>query len=177
FSDIPSVKSLKSTLVDSKLLKEIEPRPYKGSIIADKEVYGPPRSKSKKGSKTKSLSPITVQSNSSEVRAQQEEFDIKREQLEQDMTEVLSILSQKLKLPEEVKPKSKSAKKNEAKHKIPPANMNEILSRLLKVDLHIEASAILQGDKILASAISSRISDSLLATIGLNLSMIGTDII
>jgi predicted regulator of Ras-like GTPase activity (Roadblock/LC7/MglB family) len=45
-------------------------------------------------------------------------------------------------------------------------------------DLNIEASSIIKTDgTILASAISSRISDSLFATIGMNLSMIGTDII
>ena len=169
FSAVPSVKSLRYNDDESKLLKEIEPRPYAGSVIADKEVYGPPKSKSKRGSQPKQLPPNDV--------GLQEVSDIKRKQLETDMTEVLSVLSSKLKLPEEEKPKSKSAKSKEAKPKIPPANMNEILGQLLSVDLHIEASAILKGDQILASAISSRISDRLLATIGQNLTMIGTDII
>ena len=56
--------------------------------------------------------------------------------------------------------------------------MNQILEDLLKLDVNIEASAIIKSDgMILASAISSRISDSLFATIGQNLTMIGTDII
>jgi len=170
-SDINDVKPKKSIGVRVKLLEEIEPQPFGGSVIASKQVYGPPKSKAKKDKK---VSPVAVKAKSSKVSAQKE---VKREQLEKDMTEVLSVLSQKLKIPGEEKSKSKSAKKKEAKHKIPPANMNEILSRLLSVDLYIEASAILKGDQILASAISSRISDSLLATIGQNLSMIGTDII
>jgi len=55
--------------------------------------------------------------------------------------------------------------------------MNEILKQLLSLNLHIEASAILKGEKVLASAISSRISETLLTTIGQNLNMIGSDII
>ncbi len=56
--------------------------------------------------------------------------------------------------------------------------MNDILKRLIMLDLNIEASAIIKTDgTILASAISSRISDSLFATIGMNLSMMGSDII
>lgn len=172
--DINNVKPKRSIELKVKLLKEIEPLPYGGSVIASKGIYGPPKSRAKKDKK---LTPVAPKAKSSKVNAQQEEFEVKRERLEKDMTEVLSILSKKLKIPGAEKSKSKSAKKKEAKHKIPPANMNEILSRLLNVDLHIEASAILKGDQILASAISSRISDSLLATIGQNLSMIGTDII
>jgi predicted regulator of Ras-like GTPase activity (Roadblock/LC7/MglB family) len=103
---------------------------------------------------------------------------IKQKQLEEDMTKVLSFLSKKI----TVKPLKTIKKENEIKKKpekvIPPSSMNEILKDLLKLDLHIEASAIIKKDgTILASAISSRISDSLFATIGQNLSMIGDDII
>jgi predicted regulator of Ras-like GTPase activity (Roadblock/LC7/MglB family) len=93
------------------------------------------------------------------------------------MTKVLKFLSNKItvkKLPSEEKKEIKTKKEKE----ISPASLNEILKELLKLDLHIEASAIIKSDgTILASAISSRISDSLFATIGQNLSMIGTDII
>ena len=56
--------------------------------------------------------------------------------------------------------------------------MNEILKELASLDSKIEASAIIKTDgTILASAISTRISDSLFSTIGINLSMISNDII
>ena len=52
------------------------------------------------------------------------------------------------------------------------------MKNLLTIDNYIEAAAILKIDgTILAAALSSRISDSLFATIGQNLSMIGADII
>ena len=90
---------------------------------------------------------------------------------------MLSFLSKKItvkKLP--LEPQDKIKKQTE--RVIPPSSMSEILKELLKLDLHIEASAIIKKDgTILASAISSRMSDSLFATIGQNLSMIGKDII
>jgi predicted regulator of Ras-like GTPase activity (Roadblock/LC7/MglB family) len=103
---------------------------------------------------------------------------LKQKQLEDDMTKVLSFLSKKI----TVKPLKTVQKVEKVKKKpeevIPPSSMNEILKDLLKLDLYIEASAIIKKDgTILASAISSRISDSLFATIGQNLSMIGSDII
>ena len=62
--------------------------------------------------------------------------------------------------------------------KIKPSSLNEILKSLLTMDRYIEAAALLKTDgTILAAAISTRISDSLFATIGQNLSIIGTDII
>jgi predicted regulator of Ras-like GTPase activity (Roadblock/LC7/MglB family) len=102
---------------------------------------------------------------------------MKQKQLEEDMTKVLSFLSKKItvqKLPAEMSLETKKQKEEV----IPPSSMSEILKELLKLDLHIEASAIIKKDgTILASAISSRMSDSLFATIGQNLSMIGIDII
>lgn len=149
---------------NGEILREITPKPFKGSIIASKGVYSseisepPPIS-----SKSKGIFP--------------ESSLLKQQQLEEDMTKVLKFLSQKItvkKLPSEIKKEVKE-KKEEV---IPPASLNEILKELLKLDLHIEASAIIKKDgTILASAISSRISDSLFATIGQNLSMIGSDII
>jgi len=92
---------------------------------------------------------------------------------------VLSFLSKKITVkPLESIEKQKQAIQEKPEEKIPPSSMNEILKDLLKLDLHIEASAIIKGDgTILASAISSRISETLFATIGQNLSMIGNDII
>ncbi len=94
------------------------------------------------------------------------------------MTKVLSFLSKKITV-KPLKPVKKGVDASaKLKESIPPSSMNEILIDLLKLDLHIEASAIIKKDGIiLASALSSRISDNLFATIAANLSMIGTDII
>jgi len=146
------------------ILKEITPKPFKGSIIASKSVFNSAIEK-----KIETI-PKTKQS-------QTEVSLLKQKKLEEDMTKVLKFLSKKItvkKLPSEDKPLIEEKKEK----MIPPSSMNEILKELLKLDLHIEASAIIRKDgTILASAISSRISDSLFATIGQNLSMIGSDII
>ncbi len=154
-------------------LQEIAPQPFRGSIIADKGVYGQTKKPKKVSrSKPKKGTHDTVASKNTESNL------LKQKQLEEDMTKVLSFLSKKI----TVKP-LKSVKKGivtspKPKESIPPSSMNEILKDLLKLDLHIEASAIIKKDgTILASALSSRISDSLFATIAANLSMIGTDII
>lgn len=116
-----------------------------------------------------------------EQKKNQEHLEhVKRKRLEDDMQDVLGVLSKKLKIPErETIPTKQIEKGKELKEeKISPASMNDILKMLLTVDTHIEASAIIKMDgTILASAISNRISDSLFATIGQNLSMIGNDII
>ncbi len=159
---------------DLDALEEITPQPYKGSIIADKGVFGPPR-QARRRTDTKSR----VSKKSAVSPPEKESVFLKQKQLEEDMSNVLSFLSKKI----TVKPldsitKQKQAIQEKPEEKIPPSSMNEILKDLLKLDLHIEASAIIKGDgTILASAISSRISENLFATIGQNLSMIGEDII
>ena len=149
---------------NGEILREITPKPFKGSIIASKGVYS-----------SEIIEPLPISSKSKNIIT--DSSLLKQKQLEDDMTKVLKFLSQKVtvkKLPSEIK-KDFKEKKEEV---IPPASLNEILKELLKLDLHIEASAIIKRDgTILASAISSRISDSLFATIGQNLSMIGTDIV
>jgi len=155
------------------ILQEIPPQPFKGSIIADKGIYGHPL-QTKVSTDSKSIKPQTNHVSSHEL----ESSLLKQKQLEDDMTRVLSFLSKKI----TVKSLNSVHKEEKAKKKpeevIPPSSMSEILKDLLKLDLHIEASAIIKKDgTILASAISSRISDSLFATIGQNLSMIGNDII
>ncbi len=159
---------------DTDILKEIAPQPYKGSIIADKGVFGPPR-QVRRGADTKSR----VAQKSSVSPSEKESVLIKQKQLEEDMSNVLSFLSKKIVVkPLESIKKKKQAIQEKPEEKIPPSSMNEILKDLLKLDLHIEASAIIKSDgTILASAISSRISEALFATIGQNLSMIGDDII
>jgi len=158
---------------DRDFLQEIAPQPFRGSIIADKGVYGQPkqprkvsRSKSKKASKNAVVSENT------------ESILLKQKQLEDDMTKVLSFLSKKITV-KPLKPVKKGEKLSaKPKDSIPPSSMNDILKDLLKLDVYIEASAIIKKDgTILASALSSRISDSLFATIAANLSMMGVDII
>ena len=158
---------------DREYLQEIAPQPFRGSIIADKSVYGRPKQPRKVSpSKPKKEPQDAVASENIESNL------LKQKQLEEDMTKVLSFLSKKI----TVKP-LKTVKKSVAaspkpKDSIPPSSMNEILKDLLKLDVHIEASAIIKKNgTILASALSSRISDSLFATIAANLSMMGVDII
>ena len=158
---------------NGEILREIKPQPFRGSIIADKGVYGHPQ-QTQNASYSESTKPQSAPISSSNM----ESTLIKQKQLEEDMTKVLSFLSKKI----TVKPLTSIKKEEKVKKKpekvIPPSSMNEILKDLLKLDLHIEASAIIKKDgTILASAISSRISDSLFATIAQNLSMIGNDII
>ncbi|MFX1234056.1 MAG: hypothetical protein ACFFBY_05795 [Promethearchaeota archaeon] len=162
--DDSQVDAVKAEIGENKeILKEITPRPFKGSIIASKAIFGTPTPKKQKK--------VLIENNQD-----LESTLIKQKQLEEDMTKVLKFLSKKVtveKLPTEKKREGK--KQKEA---ISPSSMNEILKELLKLDLHIEASAIIKKDgTILASAISSRISDSLFATIGQSLSLIGLDII
>ncbi|MFX0073885.1 MAG: hypothetical protein ACFE96_00475 [Candidatus Hermodarchaeota archaeon] len=157
---------------EGEILREIKPQPFTGSIIADKRVYGkPPQTKGVLDSESIDLKDVKVSPNI-------ESTLVKQKQLEEDMTKVLSFLSKKITVKplQTIKKEEKIDKKPEKV--IPPSSMNEILKDLLKLDLHIEASAIIKKDgTILASAISSRISDSLFATIAQNLSMIGNDII
>ncbi len=159
---------------DIDALEEITPQPYKGSIIADKGVFGPPQQvRGRVATKQRSAQKSNVSP------TEKESVLLKQKQLEEDMSNVLSFLSKKIVVkPLESIKKKKQAIQEKPEEKIPPSSMNEILKDLLKLDLHIEASAIIKGDgTILASAISSRISETLFATIGQNLSMIGDDII
>jgi len=158
---------------DKEYLQEIAPQPFRGSIIADKGVYGHPKQPRKVSpSKKKKKQQNAVASENTESSL------LKQKQLEEDMTKVLSFLSKKITV-KPLKPVKKSvAASTKPKDSIPPSSMNEILKDLLKLDLHIEASAIIKKNgTILASALSSRISDSLFATIAANLSMMGIDII
>ncbi len=178
------------------ILQEIPAQPFKGSIInAQNGIKRPsslptpfPRSTDAISDAFSELKSSVLQ-DQSEVQeipispiptgsTESEEYVLKQKQLEKDMTEVLGFLSKKISVKKLETPKAKKKDKEEPKEEIPPSSMNEILNRLLTLDLNIEASAIIKTDgTILASATSNRISDSLFATIGMNLSMIGTDII
>ena len=152
-------------------LKEIKPRPFQGSIITDNKIYGSLAPQKKQNSSPVSKK-VGIEKESAAV--------IRQKQLEEDMTKVLKFLSNKItvkELPSKIDPNKKELKEQKEDSLI-PLSMNEILKDLLKLDINIEASAIIKSDgTILASAISSRISDSLFAAIGQNLMMIGSDII
>jgi predicted regulator of Ras-like GTPase activity (Roadblock/LC7/MglB family)/ribosomal protein L40E len=166
--NIEIVQKIEESEENQEILKEITPKPYKGSIIADKGVYSV--KSQEKIIEEKKINTVSTSKSDSGL--------IKQKHLEEDMTNVLKFLSKKV----TVKPLDDLKKLPEVKEKkekqIPPSSMNEILRNLLKLDNYIEASAIIQKNgTILASAISSRISDSLFGTITQNLSMIGNDII
>jgi len=166
-----------STENDDRVLREIKPKPFRGSIIASREVYGAPKSDIIEQENQE----VQLSNTTATLEAPNTEDALyKRKRLEEDMTNVLGFLSEKLKsgkLENTQKSKPKQTKER-ITEKIPPTNLNEILKSLLKLDLHIEASALIEKDgTILSSAISNRISDSLFATIGQNLTMIGKDII
>lgn len=171
-----------SSQPEKQVLQEITPTPFQGSLLdSHKDNVSDAFTELKRsvletnGEETKpkpSVAPIPV-------RVSEKEVDFsKQKRLEKDMTEVLSFLSKKISVEklEPSTPKVVDTKKPE--EKIPPASMNEILEELTTLDSHIEASALIKTDgTILASGISSRISESLFTTIGMNLSMISSDII
>ncbi|TFG29318.1 MAG: hypothetical protein EU532_03490 [Promethearchaeota archaeon] len=149
-------------------LKEIKPKPFKGTIISSQKAYVPPITQT----------PQKASSASRTQDSKSEDSVLKQKRLEEDMLDVLNVLSKKLKVPKIEVPNKSVSKNKEAEEKIIPASMNEILMQILNLDTFIEASALIKRDgTILASALSNRISDSLFLTIGQNLSMIGNDII
>ena len=179
-------------------LPEIKPQPYQGSILSSapsiiKPASKPSNSKSnvsipkikplptKKSPDVSGTNPKTQKIEKS-INTDGEDYSVKKQKqldLEQDMIEVLKFLSKKLSLPNKTfKTSKKVALEEEIEEKMHPSSLNEILKSLLSMNQHIEAATLLRTDgTILAAAISTRISDSLLATIGQNLLMIGTDII
>ncbi|MFX1311483.1 MAG: roadblock/LC7 domain-containing protein [Promethearchaeota archaeon] len=172
----------------TEILTEIPPKPFESSFITShKPIAKPlPRSKSLVSDAFKELKKSVLEEEAKEYKhdsipipnhtEESESALLKQKKLEKDMIEVLSFLSKKISVKKLEVPKPIAKKKPE--QKILPSSMNEILKKLVNLDPNIEASAILKTDgKILASAISNRISDSLFTTIGMNLSMIGTDII
>lgn len=163
FESIEDVKHEKK-----EYLKEIKPKPFNGTIIASQKPYSPPV--------TQISQKISTISKTQNITS--EDSVLKQKRLEEDMLDVLNVLSKKLKVPKIEAPKKLVSKVKEVEEKIIPASMNEILMQVSNLDTFIEASALIKADgTILASALSNRISDSLFLTIGQNLSMIGNDII
>ncbi|MFX0082765.1 MAG: hypothetical protein ACFE94_13525 [Candidatus Hodarchaeota archaeon] len=180
----------KSEQDKNQVLQEITPKPFQSSLISDKKGFQPPPVttqdsisdafselkqsiiEDEKEKLKSTLVPIPTKRPETEVSIS------KQKRLEKDMTEVLSFLSKKISVKKLESPVVESKIEKKPEEKIPPASMNEILRELITLDSRIEASAIIKTDgTILASAISSRMSDSLFSTIGVNLSMIGSDII
>ncbi|MFX1256805.1 MAG: hypothetical protein ACFFAN_03020 [Promethearchaeota archaeon] len=173
-TDIPSDNLEETSKEKLKFLQEIKPKPFEGSIISFKSSLKPK-------SKTKIKTQQSISKSSSKIpskfQTSQGDSTFKMKRLEEDMSDVLKALSKKLRNPKAIH-KLKPSKNKKPEEKIHPTNMNEILKQLLTIDTKIEASAIIKEDgTILASAISNRISDTLFATIGQNLSLIGIDII
>ncbi|MHA2397311.1 MAG: hypothetical protein ACXADU_00285 [Promethearchaeota archaeon] len=190
---IPHVESpINTSEIDSEIsedsnrqvLQEITPTPFQGSILNSQEenitqaftelknaVTEPKKGKSRS---KPTLTPIPLEDLKNETLIS------KRQKLEKDMSEVLSFLSKKVSVKKlkTSQTEKEVVKEDKPVEKLPPSSMNEILKDLVSLDSHIEATAIIKTDgTILASGISNRISESLFSTIGMNLSMIGTDII
>ncbi|MFX1478876.1 MAG: hypothetical protein ACFFCI_12160 [Promethearchaeota archaeon] len=175
---------------EDQILQEITPKPFEGTILSaekGKPSLGPNPQDSvsnafnelkesvlEEESKKTKPSVMSIPSKTSEP-----EMDIsKREKLEKDMTEVLGFLSKKISVQKLEVSIPKDVSRGELEKEIHPSSMNEILKELGKLDSRIEASAIIKTDgTMLASAISARISDPLFSTIGINLSMISSDIL
>jgi len=175
---------------ESKGLQEITPQPFKGLIIEPPKPldYHPPTKNNIISDAFTELKQSVLEVKKEEqkppldsISSEKTKFEmnvVKQKRLEKDMAEVLGFLSKKISVKKLEKTKKQSTVEKDFEEKIPPASMSEILSQLITLDPNIEASAIIKTDgTILASAISNRISDSLFTTIGVNLSMIGNDII
>jgi len=97
----PKVKELKTINIsdnkedDKRFLREIKPKPFSGSIIASREVYGSPKSNviEKQNQENQLSNTSTTILNKSAT----EDAIYKRKRLEEDMTNVLGFLSEKLK--------------------------------------------------------------------------------
>jgi len=203
--EIPQLESEQSNTLENEILseeskpevlQEIPAQPYRGTIMESRKGFQPPPSLPTPPSRSKdAISNAFMELKSSVLEGDEKEQAIplspipmktgesdkstlKQKRLEKDMTEVLGFLSKKISVKKLDLPEPDLKDKIEISEEIPPSSMNEILKRLLTLDLNIEASALIKIDgTILASAISGRISDSLFATIGMNLSMMGSDII
>ncbi len=188
--EIPSETEDDSEEEKNPILQEITPKPFQSTIFSPKKELNTLLPKSKDTISDaftklkKSVLEIEIKKpKPSPAPLPQKTVDsddavIKQKKLEKDMSEVLGFLSKKItvKKIETKEPKSTSTKESEKK--LPPSSMNEILKELITLDSRIEASAIIKTDgTMLASAVSSRISETLFGTIGINLSTISSDII
>ncbi|MHA1148880.1 MAG: hypothetical protein ACTSR8_11640 [Promethearchaeota archaeon] len=103
---------------------------------------------------------------------------VAHKRLEEEMSGLLSELSNQFYIPETKTEKKNIMHEKLTEEKLAPTSMVDILKELLTIDNRIEAIALIQNDgTILSSILSSNITDGLFSTIGRTLSIIGTDII
>jgi len=168
---------------EAEILKEIPPQPFRGSIIASKEIFTPKvKSKPLKNKETASQ-PDSASAQKPKSNAKSNNLYQKQFQLENDIKKELKFLSRKITVKElpkqnvnEVPIKSKIVKSKEKSRA--PESLSEILKNVIRLDPNIEASAIIKSDgTILESILSENISDSLASTIVQHLSIMGNDII
>lgn len=128
-----------------------------------------------------SLQKIPTIQPSNQVNIKKDIKTPKGEELTSAMTGAMQALSKnipikkKLTRPSQVDVKTQLKNKHDA---ITPSNLNDILKNISRLDTNIEASAIINPEGIiLASALSERVNDSLFASIGKTLSVIGEDVV
>ncbi len=105
----------------------------------------------------------------------------KREEISSAMTSAMEALTKKLsnkKKPMRTSQESLESQQEIKYEEIISNNLDEILRNISRLDKNIEASAIINPDGvILSSALSGRVNDSLFASIGKTLSVLGNDIV
>jgi len=105
----------------------------------------------------------------------------KREEISSAMTNAMQALTKNLsskKKPMRTLPESLKTQQEIKYEEISSNNLDEILKNISRLDQNIEASAIINPDGvILSSALSGRVNDSLFASIGKTLSVLGNDIV
>jgi len=171
-------------------LPEIKPIPYQGPIVPKNGIKTPQTQREQK-STPRDLEPIPEITRSfsgdSEVKAvsQPEKPQSRdtstqsfRHRLEDEMSGLLSELSKEIATSSTQFTEPSTKETAPPEEKTLPSSMNDILKEVLSLDTHIRAAALMQYDgTILASALSSRITEGLFSTIGRTLSIIGTDIV
>ena len=105
----------------------------------------------------------------------------KREEISSAMTNAMQALTKNLsskKKPMRTLPESLKTQQEIKYEEISSNNLDEILKNISRLDKNIEASAIINPDGvILSSALSGRVNNSLFASIGKTLSVLGNDIV
>lgn len=103
-----------------------------------------------------------------------------KDSLEKTMKRELESFKGKMELLPKTPPVQKKEEPPAAKAELPfkePENLGDVLRDLIKIDPVVKASALVKRDgTILASAISSALSDSLVAIIATTVTTVGSDI-
>ena len=175
-------------------LQEITPAPFRSTIIPQGGVKSPqvgarqldsiPGTSSHQATVPKPQPVRRAAGSQANTRLQPQRPQVSEtslvahKRLEEEMTGILSELSNQFYIPETEPPKKTISVSKPKEEKLVPASMVDILKELLTIDNRIEAIALIQNDgTILSSILSSNVTDGLFSTIGRTLSIIGTDII